>query len=547
MSSLVSMAHFMTTPVSHALPYQPDVDDYMPIDVDSHICDGCGRRLLSSGALVIHRAHCDRGKQRMEDIISNVGSAMLARRKRKLASMLDDANANKTQPHPSPTSSLFVPGTSAVDRPHVPLASPVLVAPISSPASSRLPSPPPAPPSSTDGARPRRQNVHLPGRYRDNAAPSWRPKARKHVDTLPEPLTASTPDPDPSHLAVSSPGTEFVQSVPQQPAEIVPAQTTRNIFGLYRRYRTKNFPGHDPEAVVDRELLLDPVNDPTTDPLLEATPITTPRSPADGPLLSRPDRPDCPSNGGNDPESIESSAESDCSQFYPYPNWTTFRLGQWYWTGSPKKSQSTFKDLVEILTDLRFCAEDLEGVNWKLINDKLLMGETRSSTLEGHEALPDDWHETDIQISVPVHNKGLVPGIHLYEAATLCHRKIVSMIRSRVTDPSVFPHLHLEPYELFWKPNSTESVRVHSEVYTSPAFIEAHDALQRSPPEPDCTRERVVIALMFSSDGTHLTEYGDAKLHPLYVEFGNESKARRSKQSNGCFEHVAYFESVSSH
>ena len=108
----------------------------------------------------------------------------------------------------------------------------------------------------------------------------------------------------------------------------------------------------------------------------------------------------------------------------------------------------------------------------------------------------------------------------------------------------VFPHLHLEPYELFWKANSAEPVRVHGGVYTSPAFIEAHDALQLSPPEPGCARQRIVIALMFSSDGTHLTEYGDAYLHPLYAELGNESKDRRSKQSNGCFEHIAYFESV---
>ena len=320
------------------------------------------------------------------------------------------------------------------------------------------------------------------------------------------------------------------------------------MFGLFREYRTSSFPNHDPERAIDRELLLDPVSDPPDEPLPQITPTPTPCSSSDlsstSPLNDSQSRlNDAPTT---DPVSTGSISDSDPSPFHPYPNWTSFRLGQWYWTGSPQKSESTFKALLEILTDTRFRAEDIVGVNWKLINEKLLKGETRSSASKNSEILPDDWHETEVQISVPVHSKADNPGVHLYDAATLCHRSIVSMICSKVTNPLVFPHLHFEPYELFWKPNSAEPVRVHGEVYTSPAFIEAHDALQRSPPEPDCGRERVVIALMFSSDETHLTDYGDAKLHPLYVEFGNESKERRSKQSNGCFEHMAYFESVSS-
>ena len=333
--------------------------------------------------------------------------------------------------------------------------------------------------------------------------------------------------------SISSPPVGDVGSeanVEWQHVEVAPAQTNRNVFGLYRQYRTSNFPKHDPEAAIDRKLLLIPVND-TLAP--EVALNSTPSS-------------DAPSTSAVDHANpLSNRAVVDPSPFHPYPNWTSFRLGHWYWTGSPKKSESTFKDLLDILTDPRFCAEDLGGVNWKLINERLLMGETASSISESPETLPDDWNETDIQISVPVHSKGAFPGVHLYDAATLCHRKIVSVIRSRVSDPLIFPHIHLEPYKLFWKANSTDPVRVHGEVYTSPAFIETHDALQRSPPEPGCTRERVVIALMFSSDGTHLTEYGDATLHPLYVEFGNESKERRSKQSNGCFEHIAYFESVS--
>ena len=413
------------------------------------------------------------------------------------------------------------------------------------------------PPSAADNARPRRENMRLPERYRNNAAHPWQPRTRRHVDTLPEPLIPISSDPSsdlvPSHPTVSSHVGGIVESQaasqPQHIVDLTPARTKRKVFGLFREYCRESFPKHDPEAAIDRELLLDPINQPSADSYLEVLPTSNPCSSSNAHSSPSPAIP---------PElcshhtaavalvSTRSSADSNVASFHPYPNWTSFRLRQWYWTGSPKKSESTFKELIEILTDRRFCAEDIVGINWKSINEKLLKGETHSSTSDSLDTLPDDWYETDVQISMPVHSKGDEPGIHVYEAVTLCHRKLVSMIRSKVTDRSVFPHLHLEPYKLFWKPNSAEPVRVHREVYTSPAFIEAHDTLQRSPPEPDCTRERVVIALMFSSDGTHLTDYGDAKLHPLYVEFGNESKERRSKQSNGCFEHVAYFESVSS-
>ena len=104
-------------------------------------------------------------------------------------------------------------------------------------------------------------------------------------------------------------------------------------------------------------------------------------------------------------------------------------------------------------------------------------------------------------------------------------------------------HLHFEPYELFWQPNvATEPVRVHSELYTSDAFIEAHNKLQEYPPEPECNISRVVVGLMFASDSTQLTSFSTAELWPIYLMIGNELKDRRSKPSCQAFEHVAYLE-----
>ena len=63
---------------------------------------------------------------------------------------------------------------------------------------------------------------------------------------------------------------------------------------------------------------------------------------------------------------------------------------------------------------------------------------------------------------------------------------------------------------------------------SSEAFIEAHRDLQDS---PGCHLPRIIVGLMFASDGTHLTAFSNAKLWPLYLAIGNESKYRRSKPS----------------
>src|SRR6202043_1749677 len=120
------------------------------------------------------------------------------------------------------------------------------------------------------------------------------------------------------------------------------------------------------------------------------------------------------------------------------------------------------------------------------------------------------------------------------------HRSIVSVVRERICSPAHHNSFHYEPYDLKWQPaNSSVPVSVHGELYTSTAFIQAHTDLQNSPPEPNCNLPRVIVALMFASDATHLTSFGDVKLWPLYLYFGNESKYRRCKPSQNLCCHVA--------
>jgi hypothetical protein len=223
-------------------------------------------------------------------------------------------------------------------------------------------------------------------------------------------------------------------------------------------------------------------------------------------------------------------------------------MGDWFWNGGVQKSIKSFRELMNILGDPEFKLKDVRDVNWGQVNDLL------ATDNEG-EWVDDDagWVRTPVTISVPYQPRRGVPsnsqaGPRNYVVDDFYYRSLVSVIREKISGMNAANcHLfHTEPYEMLWQTaNHRQPVRVQGELYTSPSFVDAHRKLQDSPPEPGCNLPRAIVALMFWSDVTHLTSFGNAKLWPLYLFFGNESKYRRCKPSCHLCEHVAYFRSVS--
>jgi hypothetical protein len=326
---------------------------------------------------------------------------------------------------------------------------------------------------------------------------------RRYRDILPDsppafPTPPQSPQPPRIEPVVSSPVLSPVRKI---------LKSTCNAFGLFRQYHATHFPERDPDENLTLEDLMD-------------------------------------TNTGTSPE-------PPIYPYHPYPNRSSFLLGEWYWNDGTKKSQSGFKNLIEVVGDPAFRPEDVAATNWMRI-DAQLGGEARDDVDEGgegsweDEAVDGDWVKTSIKIKVPFHKRTLRPGQEEFVAGVFYHRTLVSVIREKISRPSSFPHLHFEPFELYCQSNETaEPIRVHGELYSSTTFIDAHHDLQNSPKEPGCDLPRVIVALMFASDGTQLTAFSSAKLWPLYLWIGNESKYRRTKPSCGAFEHIAYFESVS--
>ena len=347
--------------------------------------------------------------------------------------------------------------------------------------------------------RPRRENRQLPMRFRD---------------VVPQPLPLLPP-------TAEAPAEQEASPVPSQPtastsASSLPSRvlrifrTPRNVFGLFRQYFTDKLPSHDPEEHIDLQELSD-------------------GSANAGNALRLPQR-----------------AEND---FHPYPNESSFRLGDWYWNHGMQKSRESFRQLISIIGDPGFRSDDVRGTQWSKIDVEMATNGFDEEEGADGDWMDEDpgWMRTPVRISVPFakrHTKQ--PGPKTFVVGDLYHRSFVSVIREKLASPQDDQYFHYEPFELFWRrPDTGNDTRVHGELYTSPAFLDAHRKLQESPPEPGCSLPRVIVAMMFWSDATQLTSFGTAKLWPAYLCFGNESKYRRCKPSCHLSNHVAYFQSVS--
>jgi hypothetical protein len=333
------------------------------------------------------------------------------------------------------------------------------------------------------------RNRRLPRRFRDELPQS------------PQPL----PPPNIVQAITSSQREEGTSSTPVESVRTRLQRfftTAYNGFGLARRFYTKGLPTYDPEENISLQDLsnIDP------------------------------------------PTHTSNSSEV----FYPYPNHSSFALGDWFWNGGVQKSRSSFRQLIDIICDADFRLEDVRDVKWDKIDKEL--------RIEEGEWLDEDagWIQTPVTISVPYQLRRGVPstphaGPRNFVVEDFFHKSLVSVVREKISHLKDTHLFHQEPYELLWQPSNSgqEPIRVQGELYNSPAFMDAYRELQDSPGEPACDLPRVIVALMFWSDATRLTSLGNTKLWPLYLFFGNDSKYLRCKPSCNLCEHVAYFQTAS--
>ena len=282
-----------------------------------------------------------------------------------------------------------------------------------------------------------------------------------------------------------------------------PLTTAMNSFGLFRNYLFH--PSHDPDSVVD------PSN------------LSNLRAHAPPPPSPEPN-------------------EANHGPPWPFSNMSVWRLMQWVNTGSRLKSEGEVNRLVNnVLSAPDFRTEDLQNFSTHRENGCL-------DAANKANPLGDNFQVASVTIEVPTGDLCDSETSRSYSVPGLHYRKLLSVIKAAFSDP-LSSHFHLTPFSLMHKsPTTGVEQRVYGELYNSDAFIKEHHCIQNcSRPPPDdagCKLEKVIAALMFWSDSTHLTSFGTAKLWPIYLFFGNLSKYIRSRPSSGACNHLAYIPSV---
>lgn len=206
------------------------------------------------------------------------------------------------------------------------------------------------------------------------------------------------------------------------------------------------------------------------------------------------------------------------------------------WTGSRQKSYKEIDRLVhDVILNPQFAVSDLHDFS-----------STRETAIfDKHVAFGGDgWKESQVSIEVPDGKPHVPPSKPpIFQLPGFQHRSIVEVIKTAWTDSSS-KSFHFIPFKQLWCRTKDTIERLYGELYTSDTFLQAHEDIQSLPREEGCKLERVVCALMFWSDSTHLASFGNASLWPLYLFFGNQSKYVRCKPNSGACHHIAYIPKV---
>uniref|UniRef100_A0A0W0FSD6 Uncharacterized protein n=1 Tax=Moniliophthora roreri TaxID=221103 RepID=A0A0W0FSD6_MONRR len=261
-----------------------------------------------------------------------------------------------------------------------------------------------------------------------------------------------------------------------------------NSFGLWWEYDHQ--PSYDPDEIILLDQLANYHNTQRHSNDGSGIQGTTPEDPVHG-------QPGC----------SEPSMETPAPP-WPWKSMSVFNFMTWFNTGGTHKTIEEVDRLVkEVILDKNFCQSDFIGFNTKRENEQLDKAALDPLLLmQGFASL-------SVSIDVPSGQKN-VPPIQ-FTVSDLQHRDLLDCIHMVFASP-LASKFHLSPFKLFHLKDGTDELEhIFGELYTSDAFIQEHDKIQRCPlplDQANCKLEWVVAVLMFWSDSTHLATFGNAKL-----------------------------------
>lgn len=257
----------------------------------------------------------------------------------------------------------------------------------------------------------------------------------------------------------------------------------------------------------------------------------------------------------------KSIAEKLSDTIKPFGNMSIYRIGHWFHSCGGRLSRESLASLItDVLKAEDFSPDDLPGAQTMDRLNTALDGLDKEESRRGAAGevfvQGDGWIEESVCIEIPTgvkqpHKRSLdqPPASTPFNIPGLFRRPLVEVIKSACQD-DLAREFHYEPFRSFQahspsQPHGEETLlRLHDELYASDAWITEQQKLETLPPEPGCDLPRAIAALMFWSDATHVSQFGQSKMWPVYLFFGNLSKWLRCKPQSRASHHVAHIPTV---
>ena len=322
-------------------------------------------------------------------------------------------------------------------------------------------------------------------------------------------LYASQSQPSPS----PPPGNETPSPRSESPPHSVPFTTEPNFFGLYRIYPNK--PTHIPQDSL--EIACD--------------------APSfhEGPSVEGDARRDflgIPSHAHFSPDDI----------FAPFSNPTSGIYLAWNYFGLNLKSGVEADRFAQLQQDHRYKTEELKTFSFARETRQLVdFLESKANPFRSDYG----WRKSSVEIKLPKEN---MPSTSESDAPQMTingvwHRDIIDVITNAFQSEAGLS-FNMMPFRQQWKISEHKTVDVFSESYSSPEMLCAHEEISALPHELGDDMERIVASLMFWSDSTQVTQFGNNSMWPFYLSFGNQSKYSCGKPSAAACHHLAYIPKV---
>lgn len=232
----------------------------------------------------------------------------------------------------------------------------------------------------------------------------------------------------------------------------------------------------------------------------------------------------------------------------PYPNLSSFRYAHLF-SSIAHHSKTLENKVLELFLRPDFLKTELTGVNFDALKERVLAGSVPWGDSD------QGWRNGTVKINVPLsgrNNVGLgeserTEGV-AFQTDKFWHRPIVPVLKSILTSNEA-QGFHYEPFKQTWsRPESTDTpVRVYDELFTGDAWLEEHERVQQlelPPDEPDIY-PRAIAGIMLWSDSTHVAQFGQQSVWPIYMTLGNQSKYERASSGSHALHHMGYLPSVS--